>query len=140
MSKTSRKSSAVLGRERPLSPHLQIYKPQISSVLSITHRFSGIGLFMLQFLLAGWLWVGAFEPELFEQVNGFLASPLGLAGLVAAVFVLIYNLLHGIRHYLWDRGVGFEIATVCKTAWLIIFGSILITAGYFYWVLTCCGN
>ena len=98
--------------ERPLSPHLQIYRPQITSVLSIVHRLTGVALTLGTLLLTWWLVSAAYGPDAFADAQGFLASWLGQLLLWAFTFALFYHLGNGIRHLAWDFGWGFELSQV----------------------------
>ncbi|MBX9621403.1 MAG: succinate dehydrogenase, cytochrome b556 subunit [Alphaproteobacteria bacterium] len=113
--------------KRPLSPHLQIYKPQITSVLSILHRGTGIVLFGGSILWCFWFVSLTAGIDSYYQLQEFLLSPLGLLILLGWSFSFFYHLCNGIRHLLWDIGIGYEIATVRKTGWTVIFSSILLT-------------
>jgi succinate dehydrogenase / fumarate reductase cytochrome b subunit len=96
--------------ERPLSPHLQIYRPQITSVLSIVHRLTGVALTVGTLLLTWWLVSAAYGPGAFAHAQAFLASWLGQLLLWAFTFALFYHLGNGIRHLAWDFGWGFELS------------------------------
>ena len=112
--------------DRPLSPHLQIYRWQITSVLSILHRLTGLwlGLGLLALSVAIWL-VGP-APAAYQSYAHFLASPLGLVLLVSWSFCFFYHLLNGIRHLFWDLGHGFAIADFYRSGWLVVVGSVLL--------------
>jgi succinate dehydrogenase / fumarate reductase cytochrome b subunit len=112
---------------RPLSPHLQIYRPQISSVLSILHRITGVGLALGAVLVVWWLLAAATGPEYFATVDGLLTSWIGHLVLLGVTWALAYHLLNGIRHLFWDMGYGFEIETVDKTGWAVVIGSAVLT-------------
>ena len=92
--------------ERPLSPHLQIYRPQITSVLSITHRATGIVLSLGAVLLVVWLVSAASGPEAFDVAQACAGSWLGYIFLFGFSVCLFYHLLNGIRHLFWDTGHG----------------------------------
>jgi succinate dehydrogenase / fumarate reductase cytochrome b subunit len=111
----------------PISPHLQIYKPQITSVLSILHRISGFFLFLGSFIWSGWLIGLASGPECYVWVQDMALHPLGLIVLVGWSFVLFYHILNGIRHLMWDAGIGVDINTATKTGWVVIFGTMSLT-------------
>lgn len=113
--------------KRPLSPHLQIYKPQITSVLSILHRGTGIVLFGGSILWCFWFVNLAWGSETYYQYQDLLLSPLGLFILLGWSFSFFYHLCNGIRHLLWDTGIGYEMSTVRKTGWTVIFSSALLT-------------
>ena len=120
-------------RERPLSPHLQIYRPQITSVLSIIHRATGVVLAIGTVLLVAWLAAAAAGPEVFAAAQAISGSWLGIMILFAFSLCLIYHLLNGIRHLLWDTGRGFELQTVTITGWGVVVGTVLLTIAA--WVL-----
>ena len=122
---------------RPLSPHLQVYKPQITSVLSIAHRMTGVGLGFGTLLIAWWLIAAAAGPEAFETARGFMASFIGRLVLLGFTVALFYHLANGIRHLFWDAGVGFELETVERSGWAVVAATVALTlvawvAGY--WV------
>ena len=105
---------------RPLSPHLGIYKPQISSVLSILHRITGVALSFGCLLLVAWLWAAAYNPNYFEQIQSLGSewwAKLLLLGWAAAFY---YHLASGIRHLFWDMGKGYELKTMARTGWMVL--------------------
>ena len=114
--------------ERPISPHLQVYKPQLTSVLSILHRITGVGLGAGTLLLAWWLVAAAYGPDQFETVRAFIASWFGRLLLFGFTFSLFYHLCNGIRHLFWDAGWGFELKTVYTSGWLVVIASLGLTA------------
>jgi succinate dehydrogenase / fumarate reductase, cytochrome b subunit len=121
--------------QRPLSPHLQIYRWQLTSVLSILHRMTGIALSVGTLLLAWWLIAAATGPAAFDTAQGFIGSWLGRLLLLGWSWALFYHLANGIRHLAWDAGFGFELRTVYVTGWAVVVLSILLTliawiAGY----------
>lgn len=105
---------------RPLSPHLQIYRPQITSVLSIMHRTTGMALAVGQFMLVLWLVSLVASPEWFECYQRFWQHPLGIVILMGLSFSFFYHLMNGLRHLLWDSGRGFDLPTVYKTGYGVI--------------------
>ena len=113
--------------KRPTSPHLQIYKPQITSVLSIIHRFTGIFLGIGMILLTWWLFSITIGPEMYQRTLDIISSWIGLSILFSFIASFFYHLFNGVRHLIWDAGIGFEIKTVTMTGWLIIFLSIIIS-------------
>jgi len=117
----------VLAPARPLSPHLQIYRPQLTSVLSITHRATGVALAVGTLLLAWWLIAAATGPEAYAEVQAVLASWIGRLLLIGWTIALFYHLCNGIRHLAWDVGWGFEIARGRLTGWIAIGASLLLT-------------
>jgi succinate dehydrogenase / fumarate reductase cytochrome b subunit len=112
---------------RPLSPHLQIYRPQITSVLSIVHRMTGVGLTLGAVLVVWWLLAAATGPEYFAIVDGLLTSWIGLLVLLGSTWALAYHLLNGIRHLVWDMGYGYELETVDRSGIAVLIGSGVLT-------------
>lgn len=114
--------------KRPLSPHLFIYKPQITSVLSITHRITGVALYVGTMVLVAWLWTLAYAPEKHLSLLECLHSPVGQSLLVGWTFAFYYHLANGIRHLFWDAGMGFSIPAVHKSGWMVILFTVAMTA------------
>lgn len=114
-------------RPRPLSPHLQVYRPQITSVMSIFHRFTGIGLALGLPVLVVWLLAAAYGQESFALVNSYLASPLGMVLLSGWIWAFYYHLCTGIRHLFWDAGYFLEIKQVYATGRIALGVSTLLT-------------
>ncbi|MCC5862902.1 MAG: succinate dehydrogenase, cytochrome b556 subunit [Gammaproteobacteria bacterium] len=119
--------------ERPLSPHLQVYRPQITSVLSISHRASGVFLAAASLLLIYWLLAAASGPEAYAAAQGFFGHWLLRLVLIAASFGFFYHLCNGIRHLCWDAGWGYEIRQVIVSGWTVIIASLVLTLGF--WLL-----
>ncbi|SLN14062.1 succinate dehydrogenase, cytochrome b556 subunit [Oceanibacterium hippocampi] len=113
--------------ERPLSPHLQIYRPQITSVLSILHRMTGVVLGIGTLLLAWWLIALATGPESYATAAGFLGSWFGQLVLLGFTWALFYHLCNGIRHLVWDTGRGFELETAAKSGMAVLICSVALT-------------
>jgi len=118
--------------KRPISPHLQIYKPLINMVMSIFHRISGSALYFGMFFLAWWLMSVASGPEYFGFVQGVLASIPGRLILFVFTWALMLHALGGVRHFIWDTGRGFELGTVNWMSWLSLLGSIVLTLLIWY--------
>ena len=112
---------------RPLSPHLQVYKPQITSTLSILHRMTGIGLGLGTVALAWWLIAAATGAEAFATAEAFFASIIGRAILLGFTVALFYHLTNGIRHLFWDAGYGFELETATKSGWAVVIATLVLT-------------
>jgi succinate dehydrogenase / fumarate reductase cytochrome b subunit len=108
---------------RPLSPHLQVYRPQITSVMSILHRLTGIALAVGTLLLVWWLVAAAAGPDSFATAQGFIGSVLGRILLFGWSWALFYHLCNGIRHLAWDAGWGFELKTVYRSGWIAVAAS-----------------
>lgn len=120
---------------RPLSPHLQVYRPQLTSVLSILHRATGIALALGTLLLVWWLIAAATGPTAFDNTQSFIGSIFGRILLFGWSFALFYHLCNGIRHLVWDAGKGFEIGSAYASGWLVVVASSVLTvicwiAGY----------
>ncbi|HVM80723.1 MAG TPA: succinate dehydrogenase, cytochrome b556 subunit [Stellaceae bacterium] len=116
-----------MSAERPLSPHLQIYRPQLTSVLSILHRITGVALAVGTLLLAWWLVALASGEDAFNAAQGFVGSWLGKLLLLGWSFAVFYHLANGIRHLFWDAGYGFEIKTTYASGWTVVAASTLLT-------------
>lgn len=125
-------------RERPLSPHLFIYRPQLTSVLSISHRFTGVGLGVGALFLVWWLLAAAAGPEAYALVEAFFGSWIGIVFLAGFSFSLFYHLANGIRHMFWDAGLGFENETITRTGIVMLLAAIVLTAGA--WALALAGG
>jgi len=113
--------------KRPLSPHLQVYKPQLTSVLSITHRGTGVFLSLGALVLTYWLVSLAVSEELFNSFHLHTTFWYGKLFLIGFVFSLYYHLANGIRHLFWDIGLGLEISTTYKSGYFTIFISVVLT-------------
>ena len=117
----------MANRERPLSPHMQVYRPQITSILSILHRLTGVALAGGALLLANWLLSATYGSEMFGLAQGLLASWLGRLILFGMTFSLFYHLANGLRHLAWDIGYGFELPTVRKSGLFVVAFSAVMT-------------
>jgi succinate dehydrogenase / fumarate reductase, cytochrome b subunit len=117
---------------RPLSPHLQIYKPIPTMVMSIAHRMTGAALYFGTLLVAWWLIAAATSEEYFNLVNGFFGSFLGRLVLFGYTWALIHHMLGGIRHLIWDTGAGMDKDTATKAAYATIAGSVVLT--FIIWI------
>jgi succinate dehydrogenase / fumarate reductase cytochrome b subunit len=120
-------AEARQGVERPLSPHLSIYKPLINMVMSILHRLTGGALYFGTLLLAAWLIATAMGEVPFTYVNGLFAHPVGQLILFGYSWALVHHMLGGIRHLIWDTGRGLQIWQVNVLSWLTIICSISLT-------------
>ena len=121
--------------ERPLSPHLGIYKPEWTMVLSITHRITGAGLAGGVLLMVGWLLALASGQEAFDAVQGFIGTWFGRLLLFGWTWALFFHFCNGIRHLGWDIGWGFELDAARNTGYLVAVASVGLTvlawvAGY----------
>jgi len=113
---------------RPTSPHLTIYRPQISSVLSIMHRMTGLVLAVGISLLVVWLWSAAYNPAFFGTLHSWLASPLGLLLLFGWTLSFYYHFANGVRHLFWDIGKGFALHQMEKSGWAVLVFTFMMSA------------
>jgi succinate dehydrogenase / fumarate reductase cytochrome b subunit len=113
--------------QRPLSPHLQIYRPQLTSVLSITHRATGIALVLGTLVLVYWLLAAASGAEAYGSAQQLLGSWPGRILLLGFSFALFFHLCNGIRHLFWDAGYGFEKQTARKSSWFVLAATVVLT-------------
>ena len=118
---------------RPLSPHLQVYRWQLTMTLSILHRMTGVGLAVGTLLLVWWLAAAATGPEQFALVQSIMGSLVGRLLLLGWTFALFYHLANGIRHLFWDMGAGFELKTTYRSGWLVVVASFALTAIAWWW-------
>ena len=115
-------------QERPLSPHLQVYRPQITSVLSILHRICGVLLAIGTLLLVYWIVAVAAGPADYALAQGLVGSWFGRLLLFGWSWALFFHLCNGIRHLVWDAGFGFEIRTVYASGWAAVVAATLLTS------------
>ncbi len=113
--------------QRPLSPHLEIYKPQLTSVLSIVHRMTGVGLAVGTLFLAWWLLAAAAGPGPFATVQGFFGSWFGILVLFGFSVCLFYHLCNGVRHLVWDVGYCFSINNIYRSGWTMLVAAVVLT-------------
>lgn len=122
-------------RERPLSPHLTIYKPVPTMVMSIVHRITGVALYAGTLLVAWWLLAAASGQSASDTANAFFSSWFGRLVLFGYTWALLHHMFGGIRHLVWDTGSAFEKETTTRLAWFTLGASIAATllvwiAGY----------
>ena len=120
-------SNADLRGNRPLSPHLQIYKPILTMVMSILHRITGAALYFGTVLLAWWLIAAAAGPAYFDFVNEIYGSIIGRLILFGFTWALVHHMLGGLRHFIWDMGAGFGKEAREWLAKATIIGSVVLT-------------
>ncbi|MES0810260.1 MULTISPECIES: succinate dehydrogenase, cytochrome b556 subunit [unclassified Roseibium] len=120
-------SNADLRGNRPLSPHLQIYKPILTMVMSILHRITGAALYFGTILLAWWLIAAAAGPTYFDFVNEIYGSIIGRLILFGFTWALVHHMLGGLRHFIWDMGAGFGKDAREWLAKATIIGSVSLT-------------
>lgn len=105
---------------RPLSPHLQIYKPQLHSAMSIFFRAAGVGLMVGGLIAVAWFLAAATGPEAFAYVDGLATSFLGDLVMLGSLAALVYHTVSGIRHVWWDFGYGFELDQVRRSGFVVL--------------------
>lgn len=112
---------------RPLSPHLSIYRPQLTSITSILTRITGNALLISALLVVWWFLAAATSPEYFAIADGILTSIFGKLVMFLSLWGLWYHALAGVRHLIWDNGVGLDLETAYKMGWAVIGGSVVLT-------------
>lgn len=112
---------------RPLSPHLQIYRWQLTMLLSIAHRATGLALVAGTLLLAWWIIAAAAGPDAFAAAQAFIGSWFGRLLLFGWSLSLFFHLAAGIRHLFWDAGYGYEIATAYRSGYAVIAATAVLT-------------
>ena len=121
-------------RARPISPHLQIYRPMLTMMMSIVHRITGAALYFGMILLAWWLLAAASGPNAYANFEAVAGSILGQIVLFGFTWALIHHALGGIRHLIWDLLYGFERSEREWMARATLFGSVALTI--LIWLLT----
>jgi succinate dehydrogenase / fumarate reductase cytochrome b subunit len=114
-------------KERPLSPHLSIYKPMLTMTMSIVHRITGAGLYFGMALFAWWLFSASHSDAYFSFVQGFIGSWFGRLVLFGFTWALVHHALGGLRHLVWDTGRGFDLKLIEVMAKGTLIGSIALT-------------
>ena len=117
-----------MAKPRPLSPHLQVYRPQLTSVMSIMHRASGAVLATGSLLVALWLVALAAGAAVFNPVADAMQHPFGQLVVFGYSLALVYHGLNGIRHLMWDLRIGLEIKQVYQSGYLVLGLTFLVTA------------
>jgi len=120
-------ASSTPKRPRPLSPHVHIYRPQLTSVLSIANRISGVVLSFYAVALVAWLVSTAAGPQPYSTVHDFIRSWFGQILLFGGMFAFFLHLCGGIRHLVWDAGYGFELRTIYTSGWTVLMMSAALT-------------
>ena len=119
---------------RPLSPHLTIYRPQMTSISSIFVRITGNSLLAATLLLIAWLLAASTSAAAFEWVQCVITSWFGDLVFLLSLWALWYHMLGGLRHLIWDTGRGLELKTAERMGWMMIIGSLLLTAFTVIWL------
>ena len=117
-----------MAKTRPLSPHLQIYRPQLTSIMSISHRATGAALAAGTLLLCFWLVALAAGDVWYGMVATVIGHPIGIFILFGYSVALVYHALNGVRHLTWDRGIGLTIPAVYRSGQIVLLLTVLITA------------
>ena len=112
---------------RPLSPHLQVYRPQLTSITSILTRITGIALLAGAVLVVWWFLAAASGPEYFAFADGVITSWIGDLVMFGSVWALWYHTLAGLRHLIWDNGYFLDVESSDKMSWIVIGGSVVLT-------------
>ncbi len=118
---------------RPLSPHLQVYRPQLTSVLSIMNRLSGIATSVGTLLMVWWLVASAGSPSGYASMQSFVGSWFGILVMFGWTIALVYHFVGGIRHLAWDAGYGFDLPQVYASGWAAIIATAVLTV--LIWVI-----
>jgi len=125
--------------QRPLSPHLQVYRPVISMVMSIFHRLTGAALYLGMIVLVWWLIAAASGPQYYAVAMDWIGSVVGYLVLIGLSWAVFHHALGGLRHFLWDTGRGFEIPTVLRLSWATLLGSVTLTIIFWAALLSAMG-
>jgi succinate dehydrogenase / fumarate reductase cytochrome b subunit len=120
-------SNVTVARSRPLSPNIQIYRPQLTSVLSIANRITGVILSLGAIGLVIWLTAAAMGPRAYDNVQGALVSWGGRIVLFGFTFAFFMHLCGGVRHLVWDTVHGFELRSIYISGWAVVVGSVVLT-------------
>jgi succinate dehydrogenase / fumarate reductase cytochrome b subunit len=129
-----KRRAASAPRPRPKSPNIQIYRPQLTSVLSVLNRITGIGLSACAIVLVIWLIAAATGPQAYGVVQGAIASWIGQIMLFAVTFAFFLHFCGGIRHLVWDTVHGFELRSIYISGWIVVAASVALTLAA--WVLS----
>ncbi len=124
---------------RPVSPHISIYRPQISSVLSIMHRITGLALFAGSSLIVLWLWSAAYAPVFYSTLHDCLSSWFGQLCLFGWVAAFYYHLGNGIRHLFWDVGLGFSLPVMRRSGLVVLAFAAVMTCVTWFVAMTSTG-
>lgn len=127
-------------KARPLSPHLQVYKPQMTSVMSILHRATGAALSIGLIMFTWWLVAAAIGPEAYGVFADFAGSTIGLLMLFGWTAAFFYHLSNGIRHLIWDTGHLFKLKNAFAAGYFVLFTATALTGVTWYCILTMLGK
>ena len=129
------KNGTNMSRQRPLSPHLQIYKPQLTSILSILHRATGVALSIGSVILVSWVVALSLGETAYSSYSMIINSWFGKLVLFGFTFGLFYHLSNGIRHLFWDAGYGYDLKVAYTSGSLVIISSLTLTIVTWFIVL-----
>jgi len=113
--------------QRPLSPHLSVFRPYNNMTMSVLHRVTGAANYFGSVLLAAWLIAAATSDAWFDALSSLLASPIGLIVLFGFTWSVMHHMLGGMRHFIWDTIHGFELVNVRLLSWFTLLGSLTLT-------------
>ncbi|MSO64772.1 MAG: succinate dehydrogenase, cytochrome b556 subunit [Alphaproteobacteria bacterium] len=119
--------------DRPLSPHLQVYRWQITMTMSILHRVTGVGLGLGALLLAYWLIALASGPDAYDDAQWLFGGWIGRLVLLGFTWALAFHLCNGIRHLFWDAGKGFALGVMRASGWTVVVAAVILTVAV--WIL-----
>jgi len=128
-------SDTKSSKQRPLAPHLQVYKPQLTSILSIAHRASGYALSIGTIMIVWMLIAAATGPDSWDVFQKFVVSSFGKLILIGWSAALFYHMCNGIRHLFWDAGYLLSISSAYKAGYIVVLSSIGLTI--LFWLLLC---
>jgi len=112
---------------RPLSPHLTVYRLPLTAKLSILHRITGVGMVLAAVLIVWWFVAAVYSPGYFATADWLLTSWLGTLVMVGSLWALWYHFCNGIRHLVWDAGYAFNLATAERNNWIVLGASVVLT-------------
>lgn len=112
---------------RPLSPHLTVYRLPLTARLSILHRITGVGMVLAAVLIVWWFVAAVYSPDYFATADWLLTSWLGTLVMVGSLWALWYHFCNGIRHLVWDAGYAFNLATTERNNWIVLGASVVLT-------------
>lgn len=127
-------------RDRPLSPHLQVYKPQMTSVLSIMNRAAGVALAIGSLMVVWWLVAAAMGEQSYNAAMAFAQSPIGTLMIFGWSLALFYHMCNGCRHLLWDMGYLFKIENAYKAGYVVLLATAILTGAVWYCALNYSGK
>ncbi|MFK8030551.1 MAG: succinate dehydrogenase, cytochrome b556 subunit [Gammaproteobacteria bacterium] len=120
---------------RPLSPHMTVYRPQLTSVMSILHRITGVLLSMSVLLLVLWLAALSSGPVSFANAQAFTSNVLVQLVIMGGVFSFFYHLCNGVRHLYWDMGKGLSIESAYRSGWAVVIVSLVLASSVFAYAM-----